>query len=106
MPINWDCRKELSESFHSDIAIVGLGVMGRNLALNSLDQDLQVAGWDADEAWADRNASLSANANFRYCDPIKALVQGLKSPRKVLLLVLAGDAVEKALQDLCPGASA
>ena len=91
----------MSESFgQSDIAIVGLGVMGRNLALNLLDQGLQVAGWDADEAWADSNASLSANANFRYASHIKGLVQGLKSPRKVLLLVPAGDAVEKALQDL------
>ena len=91
----------------SDIAIVGLGVMGRNLALNLLDQGLQVAGWDSDEAWANGNARLSANANFHYASRIKTLVQRLKSPRKVLLLVPAGDAVDKALQavarELAPG---
>ena len=77
---------ELSESFgQSDIAIVGLGVMGRNLALNFLDQGLQVAGWDADEAWADRNASLSAMPIF-VTRPHQTLVQGLNLREKCCCL--------------------
>ena len=83
-----------------NIAIVGLGVMGRNLALNLIDKGLNVAGWDADAAWVERNDGLSATPGFRYAKHIEALVEGLKTPRKVLLLVPAGDSVEKALAAL------
>ena len=84
----------------SDVAVIGLGVMGRNLALNLIDKGLNVAGWDADAAWVERNDGLSASPGFRYAKHIEALVEGLKTPRKVLLLVPAGDSVEKALAAL------
>ena len=84
----------------SDVAVIGLGVMGRNLALNLIDKGLNVAGWDADAAWVERNDGLSATPGFRYAKHIEALVEGLKTPRKVLLLVPAGDSVEKALAAL------
>ncbi|BCX17752.1 MAG: 6-phosphogluconate dehydrogenase, decarboxylating [Geminicoccaceae bacterium] len=78
------------------IGLVGLGTMGRSLALNFRDRGVAVLGYDPGEparrAAADAGLALAA-------DPA-GLVAGLPPPRCILLMVPAGPAVDAALDEL------
>ena len=83
----------------ADIGIVGLGVMGRNLALNFAGKGYRVAACDADAAALDRLAGASGVV---ACRDAAALVGALRTPRAVLLMVPAGPPVDTALAGLTP----
>jgi 6-phosphogluconate dehydrogenase len=86
----------------SDIGIVGLGVMGENLALNLERNGFAVNGFDQDagkrEVFAQRTQGLRAQSMRSLAEQ----VGGLQSPRRLLLLVPAGAAVDSVLTDLRP----
>ena len=85
-----------------DIGLIGLGVMGENLALNFERNGHAVAGFDVDEAkrasFAQRTQGLRAAA----FESLGALVASLASPRKLMVMVPAGAAVDTVLGDLVP----
>ena len=89
-----------------DIGLVGLGVMGENLALNFERHGYAVGGFDLDAlkraSFARRTEGLRAAA----ADTLAGLVHSLKRPRRVLLMVPAGAAVDAVLADLRPLLSA
>ena len=80
------------------IGLIGLGVMGRNLALNLIDHGFQVAGYDQD-AEARARSELG---DIAVVESIPALLAHLPRPRSVLLMVPAGSAVDGVLDALCP----
>lgn len=85
-----------------DIGLVGLGVMGENLALNFERNGHAVAGFDVDDA---RRASFAARTQGRRAHAagtLAELVAALASPRKLMLMVPAGAAVDTVLGDLVP----
>ncbi len=86
----------------NDIGLIGLGVMGRQLALNILDHDYGVTGFDknADTCDAFRNETRGRRA--KVAGDVAGLVDSLKSPRVALILVPAGKAVDSVLGDLTP----
>ena len=83
-----------------DIGLVGLGVMGENLALNFVRQGFAVCGFDSDAAkrlsFAQRTQGLHAAA----APNLPALVGQLKRPARLLLMVPAGAAVDAVLGEL------
>ena len=85
------------------LGLIGLGVMGRNLALNARDHGIDVLGYDLDPVSRHRFHSEGAG---RTVDDPADLVNGLSVPRTILLLVPAGDAVDQQLQALMPLLSA
>jgi 6-phosphogluconate dehydrogenase len=84
------------------IGVVGLGVMGRNLALNLAGRGHRVAAHDATPAAL---AKLSHAAVVPCADPA-ALVAALAPPRALLLMVPAGAPVDAALGRLTPDLAA
>jgi 6-phosphogluconate dehydrogenase len=87
----------------SDLAIVGLGVMGENLALNFRRNGFAVSGFDVDEAKRERFAQRTGSTAPRS---VRELVAGLRTPRVLMMMVPAGAAVDAVLQDLRPCLSA
>jgi len=86
-----------------DLGLIGLGVMGRNFALNVADHAFSVAGCDLD---ADKAQKLEAekaggHAVRAGCD-IREFVGWLRRPRAVMLLVPAGEAVDSVIEDIAP----
>ena len=82
------------------IAVIGLGVMGRNLALNIERNGHGVAGFDLSEEKRREFQKLSANKNIRAADSIGELLNVLEKPRRILLMVPAGKAVDDVIQAL------
>jgi 6-phosphogluconate dehydrogenase len=85
-----------------DIGLVGLGVMGENLALNLERNGFSVCGFDLDagkrQSFGERTQGLRAQA----APSLAALVDSLAQPRCVWLMVPAGAAVDAVLADLLP----
>jgi 6-phosphogluconate dehydrogenase len=87
----------------SKIGIVGLGVMGHNLALNMERNGFPVAGYDLDPART--RAFLdgpAAGKKIVGADTPAALMAALEEPRRILMMVPAGAPVDSAIQNLKP----
>jgi len=86
-----------------DIGIVGLGVMGRNLAMNIADHGFAVAGYDLDQEKTDSLASEKESKHtIRSTTDLEQFIDLLQPPRAVMLLVPAGQPVDGALESLTP----
>lgn len=86
-----------------DFGMIGLGTMGKNLLLNMADHGYAVAGFDlsADKAKAFEESG-AAGQHLKGVHSLKDLVSCLKTPRKLMMLVPAGKAVDSVLNDLKP----
>jgi len=86
-----------------DIGVVGLGVMGRNLALNIRGRGFSVAGFDLDASKAaDCAAKWSGEDGMTVATSVIELVRTLAVPRKILLMVPAGKPVDAVIRDMRP----
>ncbi len=84
-----------------DIGVVGLGVMGSNLALNMERNGFRVAGYDLDAAKAKAFVNGPASGkNVMSAESAEALMAVLKKPRRILMMVPAGTAVDGAIAHL------
>ena len=87
----------------SDIALVGLGVMGQSLALNMEHSGFRVSVYNYIPEVTDRfMAERGAGKNFLAAPTYESLVSSLKTPRKVFLMVTAGTAVDAVIGQLVP----
>ncbi|MBR3719958.1 MAG: decarboxylating NADP(+)-dependent phosphogluconate dehydrogenase [Firmicutes bacterium] len=86
----------------SDIGVVGLGVMGSGIARNLESKGYTVSVYNRS---GDKTASFLeqfGDGNFRGAQDLQDFCGQLEKPRKVLLMVKAGDAVDDAIQQLMP----
>jgi len=82
-----------------NIGILGLGVMGRSLALNFERNGYSVAGYDLNLK-SDR--SLFKDRNIKIFDALNELVSALDKPRCILMMVPAGRPVDTAIVSIKP----
>ncbi len=85
------------------IGVIGLGVMGHNLALNMERNGFAVAGYDLDAAKT--KGFLEGKAKGKRIvgvDSPAALMAVLEKPRRILMMVPAGAAVDSAIAHLKP----
>src|ERR1043165_2400742 len=85
-----------------DFGMIGLGVMGRNLLLNIADHGFSIAGLDTDEK---KVTALKSEASGKVVDAtteMKTFIAMLKTPRRIMMLVPAGDPVDAVLKDALP----
>ena len=86
----------------NDVAVVGLGVMGANLARNFANRGLAVAGYERNAETAQRVASEHPEAQIDIAATFEELVSGLERPRRIVLLVPAGKPVDDVIDALDP----
>jgi len=85
------------------IGVIGLGVMGHNLALNMERNGFAVAGYDLDAAKT--QGFLEGKAKGKRIvgvDSPSALMAVLEKPRRILMMVPAGAPVDSAIAHLKP----
>src|SRR5450755_1543544 len=86
----------------SEIGMVGLGVMGRNLVLNMADHGFPVAGYDKDPKQVEALHQESKERDVRGAGDIQEFIALLRPPRAVMMLVPAGPPVDSVIKDLLP----
>ena len=86
-----------------DFGMIGLGVMGRNLLLNMADHHFAVIGFDNDTTkGATLESAASPGTLVKAAGTLGEMVEYLKTPRKLMLLVPAGPIVDAVINDLLP----
>ncbi len=86
-----------------DIGLIGLAVMGENLALNIESRGFSVAVFNRTVSKVDDFMNgRAAGKRFCGCRSMEDLVGKLASPRKVMLMVKAGPAVDEFIEKLIP----
>ena len=87
----------------ADIGLIGLAVMGENLVLNMESHGYTVAVYNRTVEKVDNfTGGRGAGKNFIAAHSIEELVKSLKRPRKVMMLVKAGKAVDSLIEQLIP----
>jgi 6-phosphogluconate dehydrogenase len=86
-----------------DIGLIGLAVMGENLALNIASRGYSIAVYNRTTAVTDAFTSgRGKQANVVGCHTLEQLVAALKPPRKLMMMVKAGPAVDELIRTLTP----
>ena len=87
----------------SDLGLIGLAVMGKNLILNFSDHGYSVSCWNRTpekvQAFMEGDAKGHSIQGFHEIAPF---IASIKRPRKIILLVKAGDPVDQVIQECLP----
>lgn len=87
----------------ADIAIIGLAVMGENLAMNMESKGFTVAVYNRTIEKADAFVTgRGKGKNFIACHSYAELAQNLERPRRIFMMVKAGNAVDELIDSLLP----
>src|SRR6266704_872048 len=86
-----------------DIALIGLAVMGQNLILNMNDHGYTVVAYNRTTSKVDEFLAKEAKGTrVLGAHSIEEMVGHLKRPRRVMMLVKAGQAVDDLIEQLLP----
>lgn len=87
----------------ADIGLIGLAVMGENLSLNMESKGFTVAVYNRTAEKTERFVGgRAAGKNILGCFTLAELVDALEKPRKVFLMVKAGNPVDELIEQLLP----
>ena len=87
----------------ADIGLIGLAVMGENLVMNMESKGFTVAVYNRTVSKVDDFvAGRAKGKNIIGCHSIQELADNLERPRKVLMLVKAGQPVDDFIELLLP----
>ena len=87
----------------SDIGLIGLAVMGENLALNIANHNFPIAVFNRTTSKVDDFINGRARGKpVTGTHSLPEFVQSLKKPRKIIMLVKAGPAVDELIEQLIP----
>src|SRR5256712_13200844 len=87
----------------ADIALIGLAVMGQNLILNMNDHGFTVVAYNRTVSKVDDFLNQEAKGtNVIGAHSLEELAGLLKKPRRVMLMVKAGPAVDEFIEHLLP----
>ena len=86
-----------------DIGLIGLAVMGQNLVLNMNDHGFKVAVYNRTTSKVDEFLAGEAKGTLvEGAHSLEELAGKLKRPRRIMLMIKAGDAVDQQIEALLP----
>jgi 6-phosphogluconate dehydrogenase len=85
-----------------NIGIIGLGVMGQNLALNIERNGYLLSAYDLDPEKQKNAREKFAGKNIFVATNLKEFIKDLDNPKKILMMVPAGPPVDSVISDLRP----
>lgn len=86
----------------NDLGVIGMAVMGKNLALNFADHGFKVAIYNRTTHVARQVVEENPHLLLDCYETLGALVNSLETPRKILIMVQAGEAVDRVIDSLIP----
>jgi 6-phosphogluconate dehydrogenase len=88
---------------HSDIGLIGLAVMGENLVLNMESKGFQVTVYNRSTQKVEEFITGRAKGkNIKGAYSIEELVNSLERPRKIMMMIKAGQAIDDTIDMLLP----
>ena len=105
--LRWDGRllfADLMEKEHSDIGLIGLAVMGQNLALNIADHGFQISVYNRTTATMEEFVARHPDTPGGLVGQatLEGFVLSISKPRKIIILVKAGDPTDVVIEGLVP----
>lgn len=89
-----------------DIAMVGLAVMGQNLILNMDDHGYAVVAYNRKDEYVDNiEKCVKQGKRVLGAHSIEEMVGRLKTPRRIMIMVQAGKAIDQIIEQLLPHCS-
>lgn len=87
----------------ADIGMIGLAVMGENLALNMESKGFTVAVWNYEIEVVDKFVNgRGAGKKFIPSHSMQELVQSIERPRKIMMMIRAGSPVDSVIENISP----
>jgi 6-phosphogluconate dehydrogenase len=86
----------------AQFGMIGLGVMGENLALNIEEHGFPVAVWNLETEWTDRFVANNAGKQITGTKSLEEFVGALERPRRIMMMIKAGKPVDMTLERLAP----
>jgi 6-phosphogluconate dehydrogenase len=86
----------------STVGLIGLAVMGQNLALNLAERGYPVSVFNRTPAVTEQFLDAAGGLPVRGTSSVAQLVESLARPRRIILMVKAGDPVDELLGQLLP----
>ena len=82
--------------------MIGLGVMGENLALNIEDHGFPVAVWNLEGEWVDRFVAKNQGKQLVGTKTFDEFAASLERPRRIMMMIKAGDPVDMTIRNIAP----
>jgi 6-phosphogluconate dehydrogenase len=86
----------------SQFGIIGLGTMGRNLALNVESRGVRVAVWNLETPWITEFLNAHPGHAFEGTPTFEAFTAALERPRRMMMMIPAGKPVDATIEKLLP----
>ncbi len=86
----------------SHIGLIGLGTMGANLARNIASKGFPIVVYNRTTSVTETFLEKYGNKNIAVASTLEEYIQSLSSPRTILLMVKAGQAVDSVIEQLRP----
>ncbi|MFQ5748594.1 MAG: NAD(P)-binding domain-containing protein, partial [Planctomycetota bacterium] len=86
----------------SRFGMIGLGVMGRNLALNVEEHGFPVAVWNLEKEWTARFLEANPGRRLQGAGTLPEFVTLLEKPRRIMMMIKAGSPVDQTIGKLAP----
>jgi 6-phosphogluconate dehydrogenase len=82
--------------------MIGLGVMGRNLAMNIEEHGFPVAVWNLEPEWVDGFIQANQHKAFVGTKSLEDFVTALARPRRIMMMIKAGSPVDMTIERIKP----
>jgi 6-phosphogluconate dehydrogenase len=86
----------------SNFGIIGLGTMGRNLALNIESRGYRVAVWNLETEWIGDFVQSHPGAKFEGTPTFEQFAAALERPRRIMMMIPAGKPVDATIEKIRP----
>ncbi|HEV8657790.1 MAG TPA: NADP-dependent phosphogluconate dehydrogenase [Thermoanaerobaculia bacterium] len=86
----------------AQFGMIGLAVMGRNLALNIEEHGFPVAVWNLHTAELDTFVQESRGKKFVATRSLQELVKAIARPRRIMMMIKAGAPVDETIEKITP----
>jgi 6-phosphogluconate dehydrogenase len=86
----------------AQFGMIGLAVMGRNLALNVEEHGFPVAVWNLETEWVDSFVNENQGKQFIGTKSVEEFVRSLERPRRMMMMIRAGKPVDLTIERIKP----
>jgi 6-phosphogluconate dehydrogenase len=93
---------EQAKQKQSQFGMIGLAVMGRNLALNIEEHGFPVAVWNFETEWVDSFVNEFQDKQFTGTKTLEDFARAVERPRRIMMMIKAGTPVDMTIESLKP----